>query len=324
MIPPGILRNRWLLFALAALFFFGITNFILGFISENSTSGFDVSIRAAMTLWLGTGMLGVCGLLYLRGFGRNFSSLAAGRSWLLPLAAGVTLATGMFLLKLGLASNPLAKGPIVAVTSSNSLVVALLAWMVLDERLSRAQWFGFLVVVAGIVWVGLGGTNAGHFNAIGYAILAMIFFGLTNFLLKTAGARGCDSIATAVILWLSVGACGVLAVLQQLVSYSRFPTLGSPVLSWLALLAGIFLALGMLAIKKAVTAGPAGPAAAISGSNAILVGLLDFLLLNHWLPVEKIAGMAALIIGVVVLALAKPAGNVRGRGETAGHFLGME
>ena len=137
----------------------------------------------------------------------------------------------------------------------------------------------------------------------------MIFFGLTNFLLKIAGTRGCDSVAAAIVLWLSVGACGILAVSWRLVADSRLPTLGLPGLSWLALLAGIFLALGMLAIKKAVTMGPAGPAAAVSGSNAILVALLDYWLLNHWLAAPKLAGMLAVVAGILILALAKPAGK---------------
>ncbi|HSQ34571.1 MAG TPA: DMT family transporter [Candidatus Binatia bacterium] len=299
-------KRAWLLFSLAALFFFGITNFILGFISENTAADPQASVRAAMILWLGTGILGVGGMAYFRAAGLNFSSLATGGSWRLPLVAGITLALGMLLLKSGLAANPLAKGPIVAVTSSNSLVVATLAWLILGERLSRAQWTGLLIIVAGIAAVSLGGTAASHFSAIGYAVLAMLFFGLTNFILKIAGARGCDSLATAVVVWLSVGACGMLAVSWHVLAHAGFPALEQSGLSWLALLAGIFLALGMLAIKKAVTSGPAGPAAAVSGSNAILVGLLDYGFLDHWLPVAKLAGMMVVIAGIVVLALAQP------------------
>lgn len=300
-------RSRaWLLFALAGLLFFGFTNFILGFIAEKSAGAPAASIRAAIILWLGTGLFGSCALAWFMASRRSFSSLAAGSSWILPLASGVTLALGMLLLKTSLASNPFAKGPIVAVTSSNSLVVALLAWLVLGEKLSLGQWLGFLVIVAGIGWVSLGGASGGQFAMTGYAVLAMIFFGLTNFFLKLAGARGCDSIAAAIVLWLSVGTCGVLAVCWHLLRYSRFPALGRPGLSALALLAGVFLAMGMLAIKKGVTMGPAGPATAVSGSNAVLVGLLDFWLLGHWLPGVKLAGMTVVIAGIVTLALAKP------------------
>jgi len=109
-------------------------------------------------------------------------------------------------------------------------------------------------------------------------------------------------------LWLSVGGCGMLAFAWRWLEISRLPSLQSPTLGWLALLAGVFLALGMLCIKKAVTLGQAGPATAVSGSNAVLVSLLDYWLLGHWLPSLKLAGMMVAIAGIAALALAKPAG----------------
>jgi len=296
----------WLLFALAALVFFGVTNFILGFISEKSAGNPGASITAAMLLWLGAGILGLAGACYLKISGRGFSGLPGKNHFILPVISGVTLALGMFLLKTSLAANPLAKGPIVAISSSNSLVVAFLAWGFLREKLSPGQWAGFLIIVAGIFALSLAGSAGNHFDAVAYAALAMFLFGITNFILKLAGKQGCDSVATAVVLWLSVGGCGMLAFVWQWLEKSHFPGLPSSVLNWLALLAGIFLALGMLGIKKAVTLGQAGPATAVSGSNAILVSLLDYALLGHWLPSLKLAGMLAVIVGIVALALARP------------------
>jgi len=72
---PGKRSREWLLFALAALLFFGASNFILGFIAEKSAGTAAASIRAAMILWLGTGLdsiaaavvlwlsVGACGVL---------------------------------------------------------------------------------------------------------------------------------------------------------------------------------------------------------------------------------------------------------------------
>lgn len=306
---PKKQSRTWLFFALAALFFFGVTNFILGFIAEKSAAVPDASITAAMFLWLGAGILGLAGACHLKISGCGFSGLPGKNHFILPVISGVTLALGMFLLKSGLAANPLAKGPIVAVSSSNSLVVAFLAWVFLREKLSLGQWAGFLIIVAGIGGLSLAGKAINHFDAVAYAVLAMFFFGITNFILKLAGKQGCDSVTTAIVLWLSVGCCGVLAFVWQWLEKSHFPGLPSPVLNWLALLAGFCLALGMLGIKKAVTLGQAGPATAVSGSNAILVSLLDYGLLGHWLPSLKLAGMLAVIAGIATLALAKPVGK---------------
>jgi drug/metabolite transporter (DMT)-like permease len=298
--------RRWLLYALGALFFFGVTNFSLGFISEKSAGDPAASIKAAMILWLGTGLLGIAGSSWFFFSGRGFSGLPRRNSAFLPLAAGITLALGMLLLKLSLAANVLAKGPIVAIASSNSLVVALLAWVFLREKLSPGQLGSFLVIIAGITLLSLGGMAGDELDAVGYAVASMLLLGLTNFFLKLAGEQGFDSITAAVLLWLAVGGCGVLAVAWHWLERARWPWLEPGGLVWLTLLAGIFLALGMLLVKKSVTLGPAGPATAVSGSNAILVSLLDLVLLGHWLAPLKLAGMLAAVAGIVALALARP------------------
>ena len=125
----------WLAYALASMLLLAATNFILGYVAEKSAGDPAASVKAAIVLWLGTGLLGVVGTLIFKASGRGFAGLPGKAPLLLPLAAGVTLALGMLLLKAGLGANPLAKGPIVAVTSSNSLVVALLAWAYLREKL---------------------------------------------------------------------------------------------------------------------------------------------------------------------------------------------
>ncbi len=305
MTAPEKRRRSWLFFALAALFFFGVTNFILGFISEKSTADRAANVKSALILWLGAGLLGLGGAAYFKISARGFSGFPRKKSFLFPVAAGFTLALGMLLLKISLSANPLAKGPIVAITSSNALIVAFLAWVFLRERLSTGQWAGIAIILTGIVLVSLGNGSGSRFGAVGIAVLAMVLFGLTNFILKLAGEHGCNSVTAAVVLWLTVGGCGLLALAWHWLQKSRFPELRPAGLAWLALLAGGFMALGMLCIKKAVTSGPAGPAAAVSGSNAILVSLLDFWLLGHWLPALKLAGMLTAVAGIGVLAMAR-------------------
>lgn len=311
-------ERSWLAWALASLLGFGITNFILGYISERSAADPGASMRAAVVLWLGCGLLGVAGAAWFKLTRRGFSGMPGRRPFLLPVVAGITLALGMLLLKSSLAANPLAKGPIVAVTSSHSLVVALLAWAFIRERLSPGQWAGLALIVAGIVLVSLGGGGRAQLGAVALALLAMLLFGATNFLLKLVGKRGSDSITTAVVLWLAVGACGVAASGGHWLARGEFPVPAHPALTGLALLAGAFLALGMLGIKKAVTLGQAGPAAAVSGSNSLLVAALDFAVLGHWLPLLKIAGMLTAVAGIIAVALARPPGKAAATARAGG------
>ena len=182
----------------------------------------------------------------------------------------------MLTLKLGLSSDATARGPIVAITSANSMLVALGAFTILQEKLSYKQLLGMLVIVGGIIVMALGAGTAASTKALLYGIATLVLFGITNFLLKYAGHHGSNSVTTAAILWLSAGVCGVLAIGYCLIRYGHLPGMQEPSLVLWAILAGLTLGLGMLCLKLAVTKGPGGPATAIIGSNAILVAIFEY------------------------------------------------
>ncbi len=137
-----------------------------------------------------------------------------------------------------------------------------------------------------------------------YAVLTMVLFGITNFLLKVAGEGGMDSVFAANLIWLSAGAVGLIFLIygiytgrfQKEWNESRF-------LITLPIIAGITLALGMYFIKKAVTLGEAGPSVAIASSNALIVAFLAYLFLGEGLSATKIGGMFLIIMGIVIMAL---------------------
>ena len=80
-----------------------------------------------------------------------------------------------------------------------------------------------------------------------------------------------------------------------------------------AIVAGITLSFGMLFLKLAVTRGPGGPAAAITGSNSILVAVFEFLVFSHVPPAQKLAGMGIAILGIIILSLGGGRGAARVR-----------
>ncbi len=139
-----------------------------------------------------------------------------------------------------------------------------------------------------------------------YAILTMLAFGITNFLLKYVGDKGMNSIFASGILWIAVGIAGLGFFLYSYLTGDFQRNVESLKNRWLIALpfiAGISLAVGMYTIKKAVTLGPGGPAVAISASNAIIVAILAWLVLGESLTLPKIIGMCLIMAGIFIVAL---------------------
>ncbi len=138
-----------------------------------------------------------------------------------------------------------------------------------------------------------------------YAIITMVMFALTNFFVKMAGAQGMDSIFASTLLWLATGAVGVIFIIYGIYTgdfQKNLEKIGKLSIL-LPVFAGVFLAIGMYTIKKAMSSGPAGPSVAIANSNAVLVAILAYIVLNEKLTLPKIGGMALIIAGIVMLSL---------------------
>ncbi len=302
-----------MLYALGSFFCYGITNALLGAIYEWSGRDSAASVSAPFVLWLTMGAVGALTAAGFRLSGRGFKGLPDRRLAWVAVAAGVSLAAAMLTLKLGLAADPAAKGPIVAVTSCNAMIVALAAWLVFGERLGIGQGLAMLTIIGGIVVMALTAGAASSLRGLAFGLSTMVLFGTTNFLLKYIGQRGGDSITATLILWLAAGACGVLAVGYSLLRYGRLPGLQRPSLVLWAVLAGVTLALGMLFLKLAVTRGPAGPATAVAGSNSVLVVFFEWSVFAQVPPWLKLVGMGVTLLGIITLSLA-PRGEARPAG----------
>ncbi len=293
----------WVGFALASFLCYGVTNSLLGAIFEWSDRNPDTPVTAPFVLWMTMGVVGIGAAGVFKLSGRGYKGLPSRRFAWIAAAAGVTLSAGMLTLKLGLASDPDAKGPIVAVASASAMIVALGAFVILRERLTRGQLAGMTVIIGGIIVMALGAGAHASTRGLLFGLATMVLFGVTNFLLKYAGHRGSDSVTTTAVLWLSAGVCGLVAIVVSLAIYGHLPGMQELRLVLWAIVAGITLSFGMLFLKLAVTRGPGGPAAAITGSNSILVAVFEFLVFSHVPPAQKLAGMGIAILGIIILSL---------------------
>jgi len=282
---------------------FGTTNFLLGVIAERGIHPQSAALVAPVVLWLGTGLLGLGFIMMPSGQKLLRSAASKGGLLVLALAAGACLAMGMLSLKLGFLADPASKGPITAVASANAVFVALLAWLILGERLGQRRWSGILITLCGLSLMALstGGGNA--LRGLGFGLFTLICFGLTNIILKVLGHLGMPSMAAALTVWLTVGVCGAIGMVTLAATGRGIKSLAPFYLVPLALAAGIILGVGMWSLKRGVTLGRAGPVVAIAGSNAWLVALLDWGVFGHVPSTVKLAGMGIALAGVALLAL---------------------
>ncbi len=136
-----------------------------------------------------------------------------------------------------------------------------------------------------------------------YALITMLMFGTTNFLVKYAGYSNMDSIFTSIVLWLATGATGLIFLLIYRDNFMTNLKNTSPWLLLLPIFAGIALAIGMYTIKIALTDGPAGPTVAITAANAFLVALLAYILIGEELSTMKLIGMFVIFVGIILITL---------------------
>jgi len=136
-------------------------------------------------------------------------------------------------------------------------------------------------------------------NYIIYALITLLCFGLTNFFLTVAGSKGINSFF-GVFVALSVGF--VVATMFLILTKTKIELY--PGTNY-ALLAGISLGLGMLAIKFALSVKGTNPgvATAIANGNALIVAILSYFFLNKTLNVRQAGGIGLIILGIAALSL---------------------
>lgn len=295
---------RGILFALLTFLCFGMTNFLLGYISEKASDPRKANLIAPILVWLGMGLLAVIFLSILRISGRRPGGFTSRGDTLLAVLAGMVLAFSMISLKIGFMMDPSAKGPITAIASSSAVIVALMARLLLKESLSSLQWAGILITLGGIATMALSSGGSEHaLLGIFFGAITLLGFGFTNTILKVIGTHGMNSITAALVIWLTAGICGLagLGLLQSL--HFSITDLNPAPLRIISIAAGFFLGVGMWSLKRGVTVGRAGPVVAVAGANALLVVFLDYLFFGNLVNVLKLAGMATAIGGIVILAL---------------------
>ena len=246
-----------------------------------------------------------------RGMARSGVPLAApaprltprGR-WLARLA-GIFLAADLIVWSHSIADIGAGLGTVI--TNLQVIIVALLAWLVLGERPRRSLLLAGPVMLGGLVLVG-GLATAGGYGAnpplgVAFGVIVAVLYSGYILLLRQA-AVGAPPVAT--LFEATAGAtAGAIAIGLLLRDFRLGPAW--PALGWLVLLALTSQVLGWLLITVSMPRLPAwlvGALLLVQPAGSVLLGAL---FLRERPSAAQLAGVAAMLGGVLLAARGRPA-----------------
>jgi transporter family protein len=143
--------TRALLFGLATLVLFGITNFLLKYAGHHGSN----SVSTAAILWLSAGVCGVLAIGYCLIRYGHLPGLQKPSLILWSVLAGLALGLGMLCLKLAVTKGP--GGPATAIIGSNAILVTLFEFVVFSHVPPAQKFIGMGIAIAGVIALALAG-----------------------------------------------------------------------------------------------------------------------------------------------------------------------
>jgi drug/metabolite transporter (DMT)-like permease len=197
----------------------------------------------------------------------------------------------------------------VVLVTTTPLWVALLAPLVLHERLSRAAALGLLLAVAGGAVMALGGdggaatpVNAAAGPIRGGALALLGALAMAGYLLVGRRIRG--RMALVPYVFVVYGAAAVILALAVALTGRRVAGLDAATWGWIALLAMVPQLIGHTTFNWALRHLPATPVAVVLFGEPVGAALLAFLVLGEAPTTVRLAGSVVILAGVFIAARA--------------------
>lgn len=270
---------------------------LIAFIAFTAFSGADTIVKtlsARIGVYETTFFLSMFALLFI--VGQGIVSGQAKR--LLPvypkMAFGRALLLSMntLLIYYAFSALPLAEAYVLGFLSP--IFVAVVAFIMVGERLSLRGWLGVLLGFAGIIWIlqpGAAPLSAGHIAALGSAL----FFAIAQVMLRRAKKDESDTALVVALMIVQGCFAGLLAIYHGLIT-PQWQDLG------LAALGGGLIAFAQTMIVKAFRLGSASVVAPVQYSQIIWGLIYGALLFNAPVEMHMLAGaLVILISGWLVL-----------------------
>ncbi len=215
-------------------------------------------------------------------------------SWAAIVTIGITLFTGQFLFQFFGIAGGLPPGLASVIVQTQALFTVLFAAAALGERPSRRQVIGMTAALAGVLLIAV--TVGQSLTAVGLmlGLLSAVSWGIGNVLLKRLGPVD----MLGLMVWLGPGAL-VRALWRS---------------SWAGLAAVLYLGLVATTFAYALWGGllrryPTATVAPFALLVPFVAALYTWLIFGERFGPVRLAGMAFVLLGLVLVALPSPLGS---------------
>jgi len=197
----------------------------------------------------------------------------------------------------------------VTLVTTSPLWVALLAPLLLGERLSRATIIGLMLAIGGGVLVGVSAsagdppTRHDPWLGNGLALVGAVAAAIYLIIGRRLRARW----GLLVYIWLVYGVAALLLVAVVIVSGAQVSGLPGTVYLWMILLGLVPQLIGHSSFNYALGYLPAAYVSLVILGEPIGSGLLAMALLEEWPVPLQIAGSALILVGIGVASRERPA-----------------
>ncbi len=144
---------KGLLYGIATLVLFGITNFLLKYAGHYGSN----SVTITAVLWLSAGICGLLAIAYCLIRYGHLPGMQKPSLMFWAILAGLTLGLGMLCLKLAVTKGP--GGPATAIIGSNAILVTLFEYAVFSHIPPAQKLIGMGIAIVGIIALSLAGAR---------------------------------------------------------------------------------------------------------------------------------------------------------------------
>ncbi|KAF4689317.1 hypothetical protein FOZ60_001730 [Perkinsus olseni] len=325
------IKSGCIAWSLIANIMFGSANFLLSYCnSQPGTSPWGV----VGLVWLSSGFWGFLAAIYYKFTmgtiffndrdvelyktrheqlpGGAFYSKADGssvsvRSKLLTLAGSLFIGWSQVMMQRAFATDPQSTGPLMAVSSSDIMVVGVFCHFVYSERLTFMQAVAIVIVLTGLVIMAAFDSTVGHFLGFVYAVLGMLTFAssmlATRYTCIEGMASGSRFTGRMLMMFIMGFACCIWQWSEQ--GYAIKDGDDVMAMFFWPCMSGMGQFIGVIALNNALAYPSTAVVNVIVASNSIVGLVLAYFALGVVPTPAKLTGMFIVVIGVVLITVWK-------------------